>query len=311
MRELELIYEGVNPRKVGELEAFRDRAELRSEVYGGLVYKSWSLNGTARSEEESGREDEAVVFLPGGMAHGEVWFPQMLDIRSAHRSIAFSLPECTKLDRAAEGVLFSLEQMGVRRAVIVGYSMGGLVAQCMVRQNPQMMAGAVFALTGAPVPGLPQEVRTRWADRRKRKFRTQLLNLTNTTRMAMAENVFQSNCPEDMEREMDFWRAFIEDSYCNHLYLKQYVNLNYAAQPDLYKAAPFSPEDTAGWEGKITILHSENDALYAKEQPFLFDLYPQAKRVDIGKEGQFAMLAHREEVSREIAELADACLGVK
>lgn len=298
MREVELIYGGVNPRKVGELEAFRERSALYSEIHKKLVYRTWSL----------GEGEDAVVFLPGGMAHGEVWFPQMLDLRGTRRSIAFSLPECKSLDDAADGVLYTLGQMGVRRAVIVGYSLGGLIAQIMIRKQPSMIAGAALVLTGAPVRDLPDEICARWLLRRKQKLQTQLLNFNNATRMAMAEHVFRSNCPEELEIPMDFWRAFIEDSYCNHIYLKQYVNLNYVAQPALYKERPFAPGDTASWKGEMTILYSEDDKLYSKEYPYLFALYPDAKHVHLGDGGQFAMLVHRELLSREIEELADACL---
>lgn len=301
MRELELIYDGVNPGKVAQLEGFREQARLYSEVYKRLVYKTWSL----------GEGEDAVVFLPGGMGHGEVWFPQMLDVARERRAIALSLPECRSLHEAADGILFTLGQMGVRRAVVAGYSLGGLIAQLMARKDPESIPGMLLCLTGAPIKGLPADIAAKWVFRRKQRFSASVMNFNNAARMAMAEGVFHKNCPPGKEIEMDFWRAFIEDSYCNHIYLKQYVNLNYQAQPDLYKEGPFEPGDMAGRGVKVSILFSDGDDLYGPETPYLFELYPDARRVDLGGAGQFAMLVNGGQVTAEVEALADLCFPKK
>ncbi len=300
MRELDLIYAGVNPRMVRALEGFRDSCRLYAEVYKKKVYRTWSL----------GEGEDAVVFLPGGMAHGEVWFPQMLALRGAFRSVAFSLPECKSLQEAAEGILYTLERMEARRIVPVGYSLGGLIAQIMMRIAPERVAGAGLCLTGAPSRELPEDAVAKWSLRRKSAWRMRLINFSTGGRMSMADNAFRGNCPPGQEEQLDFWRAFIEDSYCNHMYQKQFVNLNYIAQPELYAKKPFAPGDMAGWKGEVSILYSEGDKIYADEQPYLRALYPGAKPVDLGGDGQFAMLSHPEETNGEIEELARRSFSV-
>jgi pimeloyl-ACP methyl ester carboxylesterase len=297
MRALDLIYDGVNPRRVGELEAFRERTELRSEVFGRLVYNTWSL----------GEGDEAVVFLPGGIGHGEVWFPQMLALRNTCRTVTFSLPEVKTLETAADGVLAMLEAMGIRRIVVVGYSVGGLLAQVMLRRAPERIAGAMLCLTGAPSRDLPPEILNRWHARRKNYWRNHFISLNNSMRLNMAENAFKHNCPPGKEQALDFWRAFLEDSYCNHIYKKQFFNLNYLAQPNLYKAHPFAPGDIAGWKGEIAILYSEQDKMYWPEHEYLTALYPGARVVDLGEGGQFAMLLNEGTMTAEVEGMARRC----
>ncbi len=301
MRELSLIYAGANPRMVGMLNAFRERTTAFSEVYRKRVYRTWSL----------GEGDEAVVFLPGGMAHGEVWFPQMLELRGIRRAVAFSLPECKSLEEAADGILFTLNQMGIGNIALVGYSLGGLIAQIILRKSPGRVVGAALCLTGAPSRDLPAAALERWKARRANAARMVFMNFNNAARMAMADNAFHSNCPEGMETQLDFWRAFIEDTYCNHMYKKQYVNLNYVAQPDLYAQRPFAPGDMEGWKGRVSIMYSGEDKLYAQEQDCLRALYPGAQLCDLGSGGQFAMLVNGTETSRAVLKLVEQCFDRK
>lgn len=298
MRSEELIYANVDGRAVGRLNAFRERSTRTSDVIDGLLYRTFSL----------GDGEEATVFLPGGMAHGEVWFPQALHLRSLCRAIVFSLPESKDMDQLADGIAQMIRQMGVKRAVLVGYSMGGLVAQVMARRHGDLVVGMGLISTGAPAKDLPASIVAKWVDRRKLAFRTSLMNFNNGARMSMAENAFQANCPEGMEQQLDFWRAFIEDTYCNHMYKKQFAHLNYVAVPELYKRQDFAPEDLKDWKGQVLIMDSDNDPVYVQEErEALRRLYPEAKTVVMGSEGQFSMLIHEEMVSEELEKLFLRC----
>jgi pimeloyl-ACP methyl ester carboxylesterase len=60
-------------------------------------------------------------------------------IRSRHR---FRLADC------ADDVSALAHELGVRRAIVVGYSMGGPVAQLVWRRDPNLVDGLVLAATG-------------------------------------------------------------------------------------------------------------------------------------------------------------------
>ena len=64
---------------------------------------------------------------------------------------AFRLEDCAD-DAAAVAA-----QLGVERLVVVGYSMGGLVAQLMWRRHPSLVAGLVLCSTARNVSGGPWE----------------------------------------------------------------------------------------------------------------------------------------------------------
>jgi pimeloyl-ACP methyl ester carboxylesterase len=64
---------------------------------------------------------------------------------------AFRLEDCAD-DAAAVA-----EQLGVARLVVVGYSMGGLIAQLVWRRHPGLVAGLVLCSTARNVSGAPWE----------------------------------------------------------------------------------------------------------------------------------------------------------
>jgi 3-oxoadipate enol-lactonase len=63
----------------------------------------------------------------------------------------FSLEEC------ADDVAALAAALGMDRVIVVGYSMGGMVAQLLWRRHPQLVAGLVLCATARNVRGTPLE----------------------------------------------------------------------------------------------------------------------------------------------------------
>ena len=103
-------------------------------------------------------------------------------------------------------------------------------------------------------------------------------------------------CPEELQEGMQFWRAFISETYEHYVYKKQFVSLNCRALPDIYEKKPFYAGDMEGWTGKTLIMESEGDHYYKqRERELLRNLYPGARTEDIGPLGQFALMAREKE----------------
>ncbi len=64
---------------------------------------------------------------------------------------AFRLEDC------ADDLAAVAEQLGIERLVVVGYSMGGVIAQLMWRRHPRLAAGLVLCSTARNVSGGPWE----------------------------------------------------------------------------------------------------------------------------------------------------------
>jgi pimeloyl-ACP methyl ester carboxylesterase len=62
-----------------------------------------------------------------------------------------------RLDDCADDAAAVVEQLGVERLVVVGYSMGGLTAQLMWRRHPGLVMGLVLCSTARNMSGGPWE----------------------------------------------------------------------------------------------------------------------------------------------------------
>jgi len=124
-----------------------------------------------RHAPRSGGDGVPIVLLHGWMATADLnWFllydhlaarhaVVAPDLRGHGRGIrsfgAFSIEDC------ADDVAGVLRELGVERAVVVGYSMGGPVALEVWRRHPERVAGLVLEATGLQFASTPLQ-QTAW-----------------------------------------------------------------------------------------------------------------------------------------------------
>ena len=119
---------------------------------------------------DTGGDGPAVMLLHGWIVSADInWWGAYEDLRAAgYRVLAidhrghgrgmrplerFSLADCAA-DAAA-----ALRQLGVAPAIVVGYSMGGAVAQLIARDHSDVLAGLVLSATAQ-----------HWKDRQTRRY---------------------------------------------------------------------------------------------------------------------------------------------
>lgn len=113
---------------------------------------------------EAGPEDGPVLVLIHGWVYGSVatWHRILTTLAERYRVVAIDHRNHGKADRiqqrysiddAADEVAGVMSVLGLRRATVVGYSMGGLIAQSIARRHPGVIGRMVLAGTAAfPVP---------------------------------------------------------------------------------------------------------------------------------------------------------------
>ena len=124
----------------------------------------------------------AVVFIHGIGGAGRVWASQAASFRLAgFMPVAPDLPGYGARPPVGRCTSRSWRRMSRRRSpravcdrpVLVGHSMGGMVAQTMLRRRPDGYAAAVLACTspafGNPSGEFPEEVRRRQAGAARRR----------------------------------------------------------------------------------------------------------------------------------------------
>jgi len=122
------------------------------------------MNGARLHYTNQGTGPDAVVFLHGWSCDASFWRAQAQAEAGSHRVLALDLIGFGKSDAPhveytqdllADGVAAVLDQAGVRRAVLVGHSMGLAVAKRFMERHPGRTAG-LFIVDGAYVD-LPKD----------------------------------------------------------------------------------------------------------------------------------------------------------
>ncbi|MBV8825209.1 MAG: alpha/beta fold hydrolase [Hyphomicrobiales bacterium] len=105
----------------------------------------------------------AVVFIHGIGGNARIWGPQLASFAAAgFRPLAVDLPgygtrepvDRMDFDMLAADVEAQVARLGLDRPIVLGHSMGGMVAQTLLRRGPQAWRAAVLSCT-SPAFGDP------------------------------------------------------------------------------------------------------------------------------------------------------------
>ncbi|MCX7838145.1 MAG: alpha/beta hydrolase [Anaerolineae bacterium] len=104
-----------------------------------------------------------MVFVHGAGANHLIWGLQVHALADCARAVALdlpghgrsTLPGRTSIEAYRDVVLGLLDALGFERAVIVGHSMGGAIAQTLALSHPDRVAGLGLVGTGARLRVLP------------------------------------------------------------------------------------------------------------------------------------------------------------
>lgn len=81
----------------------------------------------------------ALVMLPGTLGTAEIFWQQMRALRRNLRLIALTYPAVPDVERFAEGVVHILRAKGLRKASVLGSSLGGYAAQVVAGHYPRVV----------------------------------------------------------------------------------------------------------------------------------------------------------------------------
>jgi pimeloyl-ACP methyl ester carboxylesterase len=110
-----------------------------------------------------GDGDPPIVFVHGWCCDHDFFQPQFDHFKARHRVVAVDLRGCGESDRPDGGydvptltddVAALCSDLGLERSVIVGHSLGGMIAIDMAARHPSLV-GAVIAVDPGPIDMLP------------------------------------------------------------------------------------------------------------------------------------------------------------
>ena len=110
-----------------------------------------------------------VVLVHGSSVHRAIWDPVIARLRDQFRPISLdhpghgqsSLPANNSADALTDVLAGLYAALGIVRAALIGFSLGGAVAQLFHARHPDKIA-ALGLISTAPHFGLPDELVARW-----------------------------------------------------------------------------------------------------------------------------------------------------
>ena len=137
--ELKELYKGNDPGKIASLDSFRS-LPLKSLHHEGLQWKYLTL----------GEGEESILFLHGMAGSYDIWWQQILAVKSQYRIVAVTYPPAASLKEMGDAVNKIMDAEHVNQFHVIGSSLGGYFAQYLKTNYPDRVQKAIFANTFPP-----------------------------------------------------------------------------------------------------------------------------------------------------------------
>ena len=121
-----------------------------------------------------------LLLIQGLGLDSGAWVSQLLMLSQTHQVIVFDNRGAGRTDAPeqpystedmAEDAIALLDKLGIDRTHILGFSMGGLIAQVLATKYPNRVRSLILASTAAKLPAITQQVIQGWAQLLKEKLR--------------------------------------------------------------------------------------------------------------------------------------------
>ena len=239
-----------------------------------------SVNWNYYSE---GNGNKTILFLHGMVGAYDLWWQQIEEFEKNYKVISYTLPEnINSLEKTSAGILKILEKEGVDKFYAVGTSMGGYIAQYLVKIIPGRIEKVVFGNTFPPndliikenaekskiIPLLPEVIFSKLGEN---KLTTELVPAAKNSALL---NAFLPSLPSSK---------------------KQFIN-RYAIVIDRFSATPEKYEIK---RIPKLIIESDNDPLISPElREQIKNLYPYAEVFTFHNEGHIPLINAATEYNR-------------
>ncbi len=208
-------------------------------------------SGALRAVVNEAESENAIVFLHGWLMSPSIWDAAIERLKDRARCIALWQPAHGSTDAPPSGfemndwadwLAATLDRLGVRRAVLVGHSMGGMLVQAMRERHPDRVRALVLVGTQA----------TAWDEQRRSDFN------------AHADSVAAAWSPELAQQSADILvgKAYREDGRRLQEWKDEVGGYDLGGMPALARAISNRPEFLSGLmnaELPVLIVHGSED----------------------------------------------------
>ena len=239
------------------------------------IQKSLHIKGITWNYFDSEKGKEVLLLLHGGYADFDMWIHQIVEFEKYYRIIA---PTCPALPNAemkeySEALSTILDAENIARVNVMGYSEGGLIAQCFIRDYPKLIDKAILAHTFYPSSEITYYRYNFLLFRILPSFLTELLFRS-----------FAKPDKEELEHDSTEWLEWYK-GYFKELkskLSKAQIITHIDLMIDFVRNYTFKRNDFSTWVENMLITVSEDD-IVLKYFDGLKELYPNAEYHMFGK----------------------------
>ncbi len=250
----------------------------------GLTWEYWAGGGG----------QTGVLFLPGTVHWGDIWFTYLHHWQGDFRLLAPTYPAASSIDQLVEGVRQILKQEQLRRVHVVGQSLGGMVALALLRKYPVLVDKLVLSHTGVAAPAKERVTQARQTERR-----LQAMPQSQITSLAYQSivNKHLGNVPHEK-----FWRAYFQEILTQRTSKIEFISLNCRVVADFFQHYRFQPQHLNDPPRPVLIVNTDNDLTFdPAEQMALNNLFPTAQTLTCTGTGHYSLLVASDMVMPQLA----------
>ncbi len=272
------IFKNVPVEQKEELQCFRVAHPFRRITVDG---RDWEYLCSPAQEQ-------TILFLVGGLRYAEFVFQHMMALEDDYRVLTPSFGPASTVEGTLQAIMAILERERVEKVHVVGYSLSGLIAQCLVRKYPDRFETMILSNTTALAEDIDPELRKEKINAIKKRVRINCWFPYWVMRKA-AERKLAKVLSIDADRA-EFWRAYVREVFQCKTTKKDLIN-SARIMVDLGENYTFSRDDPTKWLGRILLIGSDYDPVFGPvEWNALKRLYPQAEEYTFYGTGHMAIL---------------------
>jgi pimeloyl-ACP methyl ester carboxylesterase len=268
-------YTQVPREQVERLFAFRREHPAQTVQIDGRTWEYLS----------AGEGPQAVLLLPGALGTAESAWQTMQGLAETFRVISPTYAAVPNMNELADGIARVLDHAGVEQVHVVGGSYGGFVAQVFVRRHPRRTASLVISHAGPPEPERARRIHS-------------VIRLLSILPMGMVRKMFTRSMSRLFPQghpETAFLQAYFKEVVETRLRKDTLVS-GYRRTIDFDNNMVYSPDDLAGWPGRVLLLLGDDDPGTPEEvREKMRSLYPRARVHIFSGTGHSAAILKRDE----------------
>lgn len=244
-----------------------EQRELIRVFFQNHQQKSLQVGEVTWHYFDSETRGPALLLLHGGFADFSMWIHQIIAFEKDFRVIAPTCPVLPEATMASytDALVMILDAERIRRFNLMGYSEGGLVAQCLLREAASRIDKAILAHTFHPNPEIKYY-----------RYDFNLFRILPAPFTTMIFRMFAQPDKEELASQTE-WQTWFR-AYFKALkgsLTKPLILTHIDLMIDFVRRSHFLPEDLQDWPGQYLITVSADDAVFSYFDG-MKNLYPKA-----------------------------------